>query len=142
MLRSNFPSPQILLAFKYTHKLIPFKIWSVFTHVTSSKINLLEPEDVFIREKGSAVTGVVWVTISAAVLMFWDTDMADVLSCENAGSTGDTNLAPRVLLKRGKQRILGTRIRKNGHTVYSCILRHLQVGLKKPRLLLVYQPTS
>ena len=71
----------------------------------------------FIREKGSAVTGVVWDTISAAVLMFWDTDMADVLSCENAGSTGDTNLSPRVLPKRGKQRILGTRMRKTGHNV-------------------------
>lgn len=75
-------------------------------------------------------TGVVWDTISAAVLMFWDTDMADVLSRENAGSTGDTNLAPRVLLKREKQRILGTRMRKTGHNVSSCILRHLQVGLK------------
>ena len=57
-------------------------------------------------------TGVVWDTISAAVLMLWATDMADVLSRENAGSTGDTNLAPRVLRKRGKQRILGTRMRK------------------------------
>lgn len=75
-------------------------------------------------------TGVVWDTISAAVLMFWDTDMADVLSRENAGSTGDTNLAPRVPFKRGKQRILGTRMRKTGHNVSSCILRHLQVGLK------------
>lgn len=75
-------------------------------------------------------TGVVWDTISAAVLMFWDTDMADVLSRENAGSTGDTNLAPRVLLKRGKQRILGTRMRKTGHNVSSCILRHLQVNLQ------------
>lgn len=112
MLRSSFPGPQILLALKYSHKLILFKIWSVFTHVTSNKINLLEPEDVFIRENGSAVTGVVWDTISAAVLMFWDTNMADVLSRENAGSTGDTNLAPRVLPKRGKQRILGTRMRK------------------------------
>ena len=71
----------------------------------------------FIRGKGSAVTGVVWDTISAAVLMFWATDMADVFSGENAGSTGDTNLAPRVLLKRGKQRILGTGMRKIGHNV-------------------------
>lgn len=117
MLRSSFPGPQILLALKYSHKLILFKIWSVFTHVTSSKINLLEPEDVFIRENGSAVTGVVWDTISAAVLMFWATAMADVLSRENDGSTGDTSLAPRVLLKRGKQRILGTRMSKTGRNV-------------------------
>ena len=95
----------------------------------------------FIRENGSPVTGVVWDTIMVAVLMFWDTDMADVMSCENAGPTGDTNLVTRVLLKGGKQRTQGTRMRNTGHNALSC-METPPSRSKKPRLLLVYQSTS
>ena len=56
------------------------------THVVSSYANLLQKrESLYIRKKlNSHPTGLVCNTNMAAVSLFWDTDMADLTSCENA----------------------------------------------------------
>jgi len=54
--------------------------------VASSNANLLEQKKVFHKKKlGLTPTGLVWNTNMAAVSLFWDTIMADmVTSYENA----------------------------------------------------------
>ena len=54
---------------------------SVFTHVASNYSNLLEQKKKeFTEEKSSTPKGLVWNTNMAALLMFWDTNMADMMS--------------------------------------------------------------
>ena len=52
--------------------------------VTRSCTNFLEPKKVFTYEEGSARTKRVWNSSMATVLLFWNTNMAAVTSCENA----------------------------------------------------------
>ena len=54
---------------------------SVFTHVASNYSNLLEQKKKeFTEEKSSTPKRLVWNTNMAALLMFWDTNMADMMS--------------------------------------------------------------
>ena len=56
---------------------------SVFTPVGSIYSTLLEQKKTFTQEKSSTPTGMVWDTNIVAVLLFWDTNMAAMTSCEN-----------------------------------------------------------
>ena len=51
------------------------------SRVPTSYTNVLKLEKVFIEEKGSTLTQLVWNTNMAAVSLFWDTNMATVTSC-------------------------------------------------------------
>ena len=42
----------------------------------------------FCTKKGSTLAALVWNTNMAAVLMFWDSNMANATSCENALEIG------------------------------------------------------
>ena len=46
---------------------------SVFTHLVSSHVNLLEQKRVFTEEKRSTRKGLLWETTMAAILLFWNT---------------------------------------------------------------------
>ena len=54
-----------------------FSTYSVFTHVASIYVNLLEQKKAFAQEISSTPTGLVWDTNTAAVSLFWDTNMAN-----------------------------------------------------------------
>ena len=51
--------------------------------MASNCANLLEQKKAFTLEKGSTPAGLIWDTNMAAVLLFLDTNMVDVISCEN-----------------------------------------------------------
>jgi len=55
-----------------------------FHSVASTHVNLLEPKEVFIQQKSSTPTGLVWYTNMATVSLFWNTNMAAATSFQNA----------------------------------------------------------
>ena len=65
-----------------------FKLFTSGTGVASSYANLSEQEKVSSSEKSSNPTGQAWLTNMAAVILFWNTNTADVTSCESGGVCG------------------------------------------------------
>ena len=52
-------------------------------HVVSIYANLLEQNKAFTQEKSSTPRGLVWDTNMAALPLFYNTNTASVMSCEN-----------------------------------------------------------
>ena len=57
----------------------------VFTQLASTHARLLERKvkKVIAKQKNSITTELVWNSIMSAILLFWNTNMADLTSCEN-----------------------------------------------------------
>ena len=60
------------------------QLQSIFTHVASIYANLLEKKKAFSREKSSTPRGFSGYTNMASLSLFWNTNMAAMMSCENA----------------------------------------------------------
>ena len=61
--------------------------------LVSIDASLLEQKKAFSQEKSSTLTGLVWDTNMVAALLFWETNMAAVSSCENIYTTDSSPVA-------------------------------------------------
>ena len=64
------------------------KLFTSGTETASSYANLSEQEKESTSEKSSNPTGQAWLTNMAAVIFFWNTNTAQVTSCESGGVCG------------------------------------------------------